>query len=712
MKTKMFKWPLVLATVSLLALGSCKKEKDEELIIKKEQADIALSQSTELSSCAAPEYLQMQLAQDPAMKGRMDAIENDIQHRMASRSATTGIITIPVVVHVIYNTAAQNISDAQVLSQITVLNQDFARTNSDAANTPSVFQSLAANTGIQFCLAKRDPSGNATTGIVRKATNVTSWSSNGTVKMSSQGGDDAWPSGQYLNIWVCNLATYLGYATYPGGNPLGDGVVIRYSAFGNTGTVAAPYNKGRTATHEIGHWLNVYHIWGDGTCGNDLVADCPSQQAPNYGNPVFPHLSNCTGNAPTGDMFMNYMDYSNDASMNMFSLGQSSRMNAALSVARASILTSLGGVPPSGSATACNTPGGLSSASITATSATLSWASTGAVSYNVKYKPTSSSTWISVSSTSASAAVSGLSASTSYEFQVQSVCSGSSSLYSVSTGFTTAALPAACNIPGGLSSSSITTNSATLSWVSTGAVSYNVRYKATASSTWITATSSTTSRSVSGLSASTSYEFQVQSVCSGSSSSYSASATFTTSAVTVACNIPGGIYSSAITTNSATFSWASTGAVSYNVRYKATASSTWITATSSTTSRSVSGLSASTPYEFQVQSICSGGSSAYSASAGFTTTAPAGACNVPGGLSCLSVGATLGIVSWSSTGALSYNIRYKAVASSTWVTTSTTSTSRGLMGLSAATNYEYQVQSVCSGGSSSYSASGTFRTSN
>ncbi len=251
------------------------------------------------------------------------------------------IITIPVVVHVVYNTTAENISDAQIFSQIDVLNADFRRTNNDASNTPSVWQNIAADCEIDFCLANIAPNGTPTTGITRTSTSQTSFSiSNDNVKSSSSGGVDPWPQDDYLNIWVCDLSGgILGYATPPSNwtNP-NDGVVIGYRYFGTTGVVQAPYNKGRTATHEVGHWLNLDHIWGDSNCGNDQCNDTPVQQSSNYGCPNFPSTSNCTGNGNNGDMFMNYMDYTNDACMNMFTNDQKLRMIAAINQYRTNLL--------------------------------------------------------------------------------------------------------------------------------------------------------------------------------------------------------------------------------------------------------------------------------------------------------------------------------------------------------------------------------------
>ena len=269
-------------------------------------------------------------------------------------------MTIPVVVHVLYNTAAQNISDAQVQSQIDVLNADYHKLNADQSKVPSAYAGLIADAGVQFVLAKRDPSGNATTGIVHKSTTSTSFDDSDKMKYSSKGGDDAWDASSYLNLWCCNLGGgLLGYAQFPGGAAATDGVAILYSAFGSGGSAVSPYNLGRSATHEVGHWLNLRHIWGDdkGACtGSDLVADTPNQADSNFGCPTFPHVT-CS-NGPSGDMFMNYMDYVDDGCMQMFSSGQGDRMDAVFATggARVSLLTSQGGVAPTGGGGGGTTP--------------------------------------------------------------------------------------------------------------------------------------------------------------------------------------------------------------------------------------------------------------------------------------------------------------------------------------------------------------------
>ena len=227
-----------------------------------------------------------------------------------------GVIVIPVVVNVLYQNNAQNISDAQIASQISVLNADFAATNSDYSLTPATFQSVrSGNTNIQFVLDA----------VVRKSTTTTSWGTNDAMKKSSSGGIDATSTSTKLNLWCCNLGGgILGYAQFPGGTAATDGVVIDDNAFGSSGSVTSPYDKGRTATHEVGHWLNLRHIWGDRRCGDDLVGDTPLHTGANYGCPAACAKSTCKPSSIM--MTMNYMDYTDDACMYMFSAGQKTRM--------------------------------------------------------------------------------------------------------------------------------------------------------------------------------------------------------------------------------------------------------------------------------------------------------------------------------------------------------------------------------------------------
>jgi hypothetical protein len=260
--------------------------------------------------------------------------------RIAQRTAP---IVIPVVVHVVFKQEVQNISDAQIQSQIDVLNRDYMRANADISRVPSVFQPRIGNPQLQFRLATRDPQGNSTTGITRTRTDVESFDFQGPrkdfVKLTAKGGHDAWNRDRYLNVWVCQLRdSLLGYASFPGEPANVDGVVITWTSFGVSGTATPPFNLGRTLTHEVGHWFNLFHIWGDdnGTClGSDQVTDTPKQGDASAGCPSFPKLS-----CGTKNMFMNFMDYSNDECMFMFTAGQVARIEATLAGARRDLATS------------------------------------------------------------------------------------------------------------------------------------------------------------------------------------------------------------------------------------------------------------------------------------------------------------------------------------------------------------------------------------
>lgn len=272
--------------------------------------------------CASQEVLEAQLAADPTLAIRMNEIEAFTQKSISNKNfrlSSTGKIIIPVVVNVLYKTAAENISDAQIASQIAVLNKDFTATNSDFGSIPSLFSGVAANVDITFELVT----------INRKATTKTSWGTRDAMKKSKQGGINPTDPSKNLNFWICTIGGgILGYAQFPGGSSATDGVVCdsKYVGVTSNSGAAYPYNLGRTATHEVGHWMNLRHIWGDATCGSDLVTDTPTHNAANYGVPVYPHLSTCTG-TPV-EMTMNYMDYTDDRGMYMFTNGQKSRMSA------------------------------------------------------------------------------------------------------------------------------------------------------------------------------------------------------------------------------------------------------------------------------------------------------------------------------------------------------------------------------------------------
>ncbi|MCO5240842.1 MAG: M43 family zinc metalloprotease [Chitinophagaceae bacterium] len=269
----------------------------------------------------------------------------------------SGIINIPVVVHIVMDNPAL-VTDAQVQSQIDVLNADYAGANADSVNIPAAFKSFFGKSNLRFCLAQRSPSNEPTNGINRKVSSATSIPGAGDpVKYSTMGGSDAWDVNRYLNIWVCKMSrdVDLGYSFMPGLTGLASadlGLVNAYHAFGTIGSATAPFNKGRTATHEIGHFFNLWHIWGANECeescaDSDFVDDTPNQYKCTFDTPLFPTTDNCTPTAP-GIMFMNFMDYVDDAAMCMFTAGQAARMEMALSTfpELMPLLTSNGCVPP------------------------------------------------------------------------------------------------------------------------------------------------------------------------------------------------------------------------------------------------------------------------------------------------------------------------------------------------------------------------------
>ncbi|MEV0284442.1 MULTISPECIES: M43 family zinc metalloprotease [unclassified Kribbella] len=290
--------------------------------------------------CGVMDVHRRLLSTSPEYAAARSALENATTQYVSRQERFAGIARIPCVVHVIWKTAAQNISQAQIDSQIDVLNHDFRATNADLGIVPAAFTGLIADARIEFYLATEDPDGNPTTGVTRTQTTVNGFGSDDKVKSSATGGHDPWPADRYLNIWVCQLSGgLLGYAQFPGGPADTDGVVILHSGFGTNGTAAAPFDLGRTTTHEVGHYLNLFHIWGDdgtGCSGSDEVADTPNQAGPNFGVPTFPHVT-CS-NGPNGDLFYDYMDYTDDRGMVMFTDDQVARMEACLDTVRSSLI--------------------------------------------------------------------------------------------------------------------------------------------------------------------------------------------------------------------------------------------------------------------------------------------------------------------------------------------------------------------------------------
>ena len=543
-------------------------------------------------SCHTMDNHERLLQSDPHLFERIQKIEEFTNYAISSGKVdqNKAVITIPVVVHVVYNTSAQNVSDAQIQSQLDVLNKDFRKLNTDLSLVPSTFTSLVADAEINFCLANRDPSGNSTTGILRVQTNQASFSTNDGVKYASSGGSNAWPSNQYLNIWVCNMSGgILGYAQFPGGASASDGVVVGYTCFGTTGTAQAPFNKGRTATHEVGHWLNLRHIWGDATCGSDLVSDTPVHNTSNYGCPSHPRSNSCGTSA---EMFMNYMDYVDDACMQMFSSGQKARMQALFvsGGARAGLATSPGCSGSSGGGT--STPAYCAAAG---SNTQFEWIS------NVKFNT------INNSSTGGG----GYSNFTSISTLVNK---GTAYTLTLTPSFASTTYPEYFRV--------YVDYNGDLDFADVG----ELVYTSPATSTAVTASITIPTTAITGnvrmriMMKDGAITGPCESFTYGEVEDYTL--TIQTGTTGTTCGTPSGLTNSTIGTTIATISWgAVTGATSYTLQFKKSTATTWTSVSTTSASYNLTGLTSSTTYNWQVRTNCSSGSSAYIAGTNFTTQA-------------------------------------------------------------------------------------------
>lgn len=304
---------LILSAIAVSVLFvSCETALDENVLANPEQN---LEQRGEVP-CATMDVLDHNIQNNPSIVAQMDAIEAHTQNYLSNKDnyqnrLVNGKIEIPVVFHVIYRSASENLSLSVLQGQIDALNEDFNLQNPGRGTIPAEFAAVEANVDITFVIQD----------VIRvQNSKKRSWRPNDDMKFTSKGGSDVVNPQEYLNFWIVNSMPYrggqiLGYAQFPGGSWSTDGVVLAANFVGPTD---------RTATHEVGHWLNLRHIWGDGGCGvDDFVADTPLSDAYNRGCPTYPDVS-----CGSADMTMNFMDYTNDECLNMFTVGQKARMDA------------------------------------------------------------------------------------------------------------------------------------------------------------------------------------------------------------------------------------------------------------------------------------------------------------------------------------------------------------------------------------------------
>lgn len=438
---------------------------------------------------------------------RMDQIEEFTRNFVQTpQLRNAAVVTIPVVVNVIYKTGAENISDAQIQSQIDVLNEDFRRTNADADNT----WSQAADTEIEFCLASVDPDGNPTSGIRRKSTNKPSWQANDAMKGSQ--GLTPWDPSSYMNIWVCNLSGgLLGYAQFPGGPAATDGIVCDYAYFGTVGAATSPFDLGRTCTHEVGHYLNLRHIWGDGGCSvDDFVSDTPQSDGANYGC-ALGHVS-----CGSVDMVQNYMDYSDDACMNLYTEGQALRMQALFAPGGARFsLTQSGG---------CGTPAdptctdGIQNGDETGIDCGGSCAPCPEPTCNDGIQ-NGDETGVDCGGTSCAACPPTCDDGIQNGDETGIDCGGTC----------TPCFSGVCDAPTGTAATNIKRKRATLTWdAMPGAIGYTIQFRVAGASSWTSeATTTGTEISATSLDNGITYEWRVRTDCSGESSAFSPICSFT-----------------------------------------------------------------------------------------------------------------------------------------------------------------------------------------
>lgn len=307
-------------------------QKNDKTPVDTTEEEVAVESARQ---CASQEVLEEQLKADPQRARNLEELERktaDFKGRGQGMFRAAGKLYIPVVVNVVLPNAAQ-VTDAQIQRQLDVLNKDFNRANAELANSDVYLAGYqlgdVANCQLEFYI--QDPVND-----INRKNAAGSFGTNDAVKKTASGGLNPESATTKMNLWVCDLSSgLLGYAQFPGGSSATDGVVIDYQAFGTAASypMYAQFNKGRTATHEVGHWLNLRHIWGDARCGNDQVGDTPAHDASNGGCPSSTLRSRCTGKPL--EQWMNYMDYTDDACMYMFTAGQKTRMDAAIDASRA-----------------------------------------------------------------------------------------------------------------------------------------------------------------------------------------------------------------------------------------------------------------------------------------------------------------------------------------------------------------------------------------
>ncbi|MDP2176462.1 MAG: fibronectin type III domain-containing protein [Bacteroidota bacterium] len=657
-------------------------------------------------NCETDNAMKELLKKNPEMKKSMEQIEahtkknkqqNETTRTYSESETGPSIITIPIVFHIIYNTDDENIPESRIHLMLESLNKDFRRLNSDTSYTREIFKPYGADTKIKFCLASTDPDGYATNGITRTFSYKTSFMTYPTtneMKFDSLGGKSGWPPGDYLNVWICNING--GYAYYPGltgSDKALDGVVIS-----NTGTFNLWH---RLLTHETGHYLNLKHIWGDGDCSvDDLVDDTPLAGISNSGTPTDNPNSCLESSNDMPDMHENYMDYTAYNATNIFSFGQSDRMNALFKEGgyRNSLLYSNG--CDTGETHPCPPPENIKYIRAS-NSIIINWDEViGISSYNLRIND-GSSTWTVNNVANTTYTISNIS-TCKYIFEVSSNCSNSTAYYAKKQ---IMLAPDSMHISG-------TSRNTTFSWRAIPGVSnYVLNYRKSATSSWTSVGNiSGNSKTVKNLSNNEKYQWRVSASCFGDNN-WSRIINFT-AGENVLCPATTSFKVNNYGESINQLLWSPTSnAETYTIRVRPNNSADWTVNYSNSSYILVSNFASCSGFEFQVESNCPTTTSGYSSSHNFTSS---GCCTKPGSISVNDISNTSASIAWSpfwpSTNAVKYFIRFRKKNTSTWTIDSTTITTFNYSNLSACTDYEFEIESVCENSLSGYTSTTSFKT--
>ncbi len=611
----------VISLLALLCITSCTEDKflEDELVTSEETVNLELH---EMRSCGKDHHMEELLSNPEYRK----AYEKKMQHHLEfveglldSRAVCSSPVTIPIAIHF------QGVSGTDlacltpmVEEAVAALNKDFQGSNDDISDWTNTAASSFPNISngeacLEFVIANTNhPSGyGLANGDLAITLNKTS------------GDEDSNWSG-YLNVFVKNAGGSLGYAPL-GGSGNGDGVVISKDHFstgascGNVGP-GAPFDLGRTLTHEVGHYLLLDHIWGNGCNVDDGISDTPNQNSDYSGCPNI-GASSCGST----DLHMNYMDYTDDACMYMFTAGQASvtenyvasSLGNITSNAASVISGSSGG--GGGGTTPCAMPATTSAQVLSNTSVEITWeGNSSATNYQLRYRVNGTTTWTSVFSPTPTKIVTGLTAGTTYDYTVRTLCPSGWTGFTAIQAFTTTGSAGGggttpCAMPTTTSAQVLSNTSVEINWEgNTSAIQYQLRYRVDGTTTWTSVFSPTPTKIVTGLTAGTTYDYRVRTQCPSGWTGFTTIQEFTTTGSTggggTSCDKPGYSDTEYLTISRTKVTWeAMPQAIRYSIRYRKVGTTTWTTKYNSAAQKTLTNLQSGATYEYKLRTKCPAG---------------------------------------------------------------------------------------------------------